>query len=357
MEKLAAAGYEVVFVGSLKSGNGKSGIGSHEGWRGWCASGCYQNQSDILKEVYTFLTNNPADIVLLHIGTNDISQNYRPEAIVSAVSRILDEIYRYGKAHNRQIWVVLALIINRMNPPCIKCPQTTEYNQSIKLMAEKRIQRGDKILLVDMENGAGIDYRLSPVGDMENLIHPAQTGFEKMAKVWFDGLKKILSPSGDNLYQVFRNNHMGSIKYLEAEKEDPAPIRAAQLPAPPPLFEQISAQESIPGSGSEPELTEESKGANQRESQAGRPASQSVEIKGYAIQIAAFHDLNRAINFVEAQKKRGQQVYLSDTSAENQGGLYRVFIGHFADRAEAARVMKERKIVEFFPNGFIQKMP
>jgi hypothetical protein len=50
--------------------------------------------------------------------------------------------------------------------------------------------------MVDMENGAGIDYRLAPTGDIfddgNNKVHPFETGYQKMADAWFSGLMQIL---------------------------------------------------------------------------------------------------------------------------------------------------------------------
>ena len=48
---------------------------------------------------------------------------------------------------------------------------------------------------VDMEDGAGIEYRLltdDPPGDMWDSLHPAENGYSKMADVWFSALMEIL---------------------------------------------------------------------------------------------------------------------------------------------------------------------
>jgi len=64
-------------------------------------------------------------------------------------------------------------------------------------MAEARIASGDRLIIVDLENGAGLDYRLYPNGDMIDNKHPYDNGYAKMAATWFfDGLLKIL-PAAD----------------------------------------------------------------------------------------------------------------------------------------------------------------
>jgi len=185
-DRLVGAGYNINYVGSMTFGGAVLGDPDNEGHGGWCADGCYS--SNILSAVYGFLVNNPADVVLLHIGTNDLDAG---SAYASEVSAILDEIYRYGRDWNRNIWVILALIIHRTDPPCTLCPETASYNNAVRQMAQSRIQSGDRIVLVDMENGAGIDYRLYPAGDMCDGTHPYATGYQKMANVWFNGFHQI----------------------------------------------------------------------------------------------------------------------------------------------------------------------
>jgi len=59
-----------------------------------------------------------------------------------------------------------------------------------------RTRLNDKIVIVDMENGAGLDYRLYPSGDMYDPLHPFASGYEKMAEAWLLGLLDIL-PTAD----------------------------------------------------------------------------------------------------------------------------------------------------------------
>ena len=96
--------------------------------------------------------------------------------------------------------------------------------------------------------------------------------------------------------------------------------------------------------------------ASKKEAPSEKQASQPGETKGYAIQVSAMRDLNMAKEFVETQKKSGQQVYLAKIEVKDRGVWYIVYIGRFADKAEAVRYMKEKKIKEFFPECFIQKL-
>jgi septal ring-binding cell division protein DamX len=72
--------------------------------------------------------------------------------------------------------------------------------------------------------------------------------------------------------------------------------------------------------------------------------------------VSAIRDLNMAKEFVETQKKSGQALYWAKITTKDRGVWYRIYLGHFANRAEAARYMEEKKIKEIFPECFIQKL-
>ncbi|MCX5632522.1 MAG: GDSL-type esterase/lipase family protein, partial [Phycisphaerae bacterium] len=133
-DKLTDANYNFDFVGGQTDGNFPDP--HHEGHDGWHADTA--GTSDILGQVYNWLTANPADIVLLHIGTNDISNGGQD---ANEVNDILDEIDRYST----DVKVILALIINRQTYN----PQTTQFNHDVNDMAQSRIAAGDDIIIVN----------------------------------------------------------------------------------------------------------------------------------------------------------------------------------------------------------------
>jgi lysophospholipase L1-like esterase len=193
-DSLNAAGYDFDFVGSRNNGSdifGNVDYADHEGHPGWSdfeivngrASDPAAGQLDL------WLTDHQPDIVLLHIGTNDLDSGPNGADDVEA---ILDEIDVYSL----DAWVILARIIARENDICSGNPpttgtDTTTFNNNVEVMAQVRIT--DKIVFVDTECGAGIDYQNQAFGgDMWDLLHPYETGYEKMADVWFAGLQQIL---------------------------------------------------------------------------------------------------------------------------------------------------------------------
>jgi len=171
-ELLTGSGYDFDFVGSLQDGNFIER--QHEGHNGW-------TDAQIAADVYTFLEVNPAKIVLLHIGTNGLNTN------PADVERILDEIDRWENDNTETVIVILARIINRQGHVCPNPSTTTTFNNNVAAMASARIN--DRIVIVDIECGAGLDYQ----ADMADLLHPNITGFSKMAHNWYaEGLLAVL---------------------------------------------------------------------------------------------------------------------------------------------------------------------
>jgi hypothetical protein len=168
---LTNAGYNIGFVGSQGSEfqYQYTHDNDHEGHGGW-------TPSQIDDNIAGWLNTYDPEIILLHIGTNNTSQ-------VSDVDDILDKIDAY-EATNHHVTVLLARIINRY--PYHSA--TTTFNNAVEANALNRITNGDDIIIVDMEDGAGINYST----DMVDTLHPNAAGYEKMANLWFSHLQDIL---------------------------------------------------------------------------------------------------------------------------------------------------------------------
>jgi lysophospholipase L1-like esterase len=175
---LDAAGYTTDFVGSLTDGDFTDN--QHEGHDGWHADET-GSTNDILGRVAEWLSETDEDIVLLHVGTNDILANGED---ADEVSDILDEIF----ATNSDITVVVALII-KADASYSWTGDVSIYNSNLNTMAQARIAGGDDIIVVDMENGAGLLYD-SP--DMVGF-HPSPTGYDKMATNWYPAVTEAIA--------------------------------------------------------------------------------------------------------------------------------------------------------------------
>src|SRR5690606_10532215 len=134
--------------------------------------------ADLSAEVYSLLQANPAEVVLLHIGTNDVGKGLGLEVSTANVERILDEVDRCDPASE----VVLARIINKRTP----VQWVSDFNERIAALAQDRIADGDRIYVVDHESA------LTYPDDLKDSVHPMQSGYDKMADVWLNALEDIL---------------------------------------------------------------------------------------------------------------------------------------------------------------------
>ncbi len=182
---LSNSGYYIDFVGGNKYGYTIMSDPDNAGFSGIKD----QQLADVIETGSTtapwgqvtpgpYLDYYPADIVLLHIGTNDV---LALEYDINNVSRLLDAIDDYEVASGKPVLVFLAKIISPANYSCNAHPGTATYNSRLYTMAQNRINNGDKLVWVDMHCGAGINYYT----DMVDQAHPNQTGYDKMADKWF----------------------------------------------------------------------------------------------------------------------------------------------------------------------------
>lgn len=202
-EMLINAGYNVDFVGSQSHGIRSEGSPewfdwNNEAYPGW-------KIPDIARLLKISLTIYKPDILLVHVGTNGQDWSDKPDQVMD----MLDMINDYSVTNSHSITVFLSSIINRFKGGD---SLTTKFNKDVEVMVNHRTGDRIKIILVDMEHGAGLDYSDIPPdpnanppckgGDMlgetypgvaHDKYHPNDNGNTKMAKKFYEELVKKLS--------------------------------------------------------------------------------------------------------------------------------------------------------------------
>ena len=201
---LAPAGIQLRYVGSLRSP-----AGAHEGWSGYTSA-------ELLPRARAVLARQRPDVVLLHIGTNDLGLGVpvaEAAANVRALLLVIDERSRAGGPGARPIRVLLASIVPRnlsawggggspaaapsrgvrdpVRVPSLTDgvdPLVTAYNDRLSALAEERRRAGQPVDLVD-QNAA-----LDAEADLADALHPSERGYEKMARVWAAALRRHYAP-------------------------------------------------------------------------------------------------------------------------------------------------------------------
>jgi lysophospholipase L1-like esterase len=197
---LTNAGYEIDFVGQLNDGaaagladeqhEGHGGCRADELLSGIGSGGCSQGQGVPGTTLSDWLALDKPDVVLLHIGTNDLSSagSFNPNDI-NDVNNILNVIDTWEGA-NWPVTVVAAKIITNRE---LATPETDSFNAALQTMILSRT--GDKLEWVDQQANVSVP------DDYADLLHPNAGGFQKMSDVWLwplTGDATISTVSGDH---------------------------------------------------------------------------------------------------------------------------------------------------------------
>lgn len=182
---LTGANYDFDFVGSRADG-GSSGLPdvNHEGHGGFTAD-------EIESGLNTWLGANPPDVILLHVGTNDLLQSQTPDNARGDVDLILNKINDFDP----DITVLLAQIAgigtgHYQNPFTLPITHTViSYNNLLPPLAQTYVTNGEKVVLVNMFTA--LESPNYPANMFDNA-HPNESGYNKMAPVWFNALDDFL---------------------------------------------------------------------------------------------------------------------------------------------------------------------
>ena len=177
-QKFVSGGYTVDFVGSLSNGPSSLGDHDHEGHFGWRID---QIDANIVTWLHTY---NPHTI-LLHIGTNDITQNMT--GAPSRLATLIDHIT--STAPDAELFVATIITVSFADA------SVRAYNAQIPSIVQARAAAGKHVHLVDM-------YPALTTADLlSDGVHPNAGGYTKMANVWFTALQSVpgsLSPIGSS---------------------------------------------------------------------------------------------------------------------------------------------------------------
>jgi hypothetical protein len=182
---LDTAGYPTDFVGGLNMGYNLFSDSQHEGHGGWRDEEIAWGRVGVSNSgIYNWLVQNPADIVLLHIGTNGLDPSGQAD-----VRDILDELDRWESSPGGYpVQVLLARIIDQ-NPIN---PGVTTYNNNVQTMALDRVNNAanpaypDQIVIVNQHSA------LAYPTDLADDVHPNATGYGKMGARWAEALQPLL---------------------------------------------------------------------------------------------------------------------------------------------------------------------
>jgi lysophospholipase L1-like esterase len=174
-QRLAQNGYTTDFVGSGYNGPASLGDHDHEGHSGWRID---QLDANVVGWLRTYTPRT----VLLHIGTNDITQNRDLANAPARLASVVDKI----TSTSPQTDVFVSTLI----PVSYADAKVRAYNAAIPGIVSSRAANGKRVHLVDM-------YSAVSTADLTDGVHPNATGYDKMAAAWFAALRAVPGSIGN----------------------------------------------------------------------------------------------------------------------------------------------------------------
>ncbi|MFI5895188.1 cellulose binding domain-containing protein [Actinoplanes sp. NPDC051513] len=182
--RLQTSGYTGIdFVGTQSDGGGCNPGYSydfdHEGHGGYSATGIAAND-----QLPPWLAAARPDVVLMHLGTNDMWGGYIPlPDKLAAFTKLVGQM----RAQNPDVKIVVAQIIPMSAAACATCPaDVAALDNAIPAWASGLSTTRSPISVADLWTG------YDAVADNVDGVHPNDTGFQKMSDAWYPVVARVL---------------------------------------------------------------------------------------------------------------------------------------------------------------------
>ena len=198
-EMLINAGYSVDFVGSQTHGIRPT---TDPDWYDW-NNEAYPGWKipDIAGKLKSALGVYKPDILLVHVGTNGNDWSSKPAQVMD----MLNSINQYSVENDHPITVFLCKIIKLYIE--LDSDSTSKFNDDIAELVAARTGDKIKIIMVDMENGAGLDYSDALP---DSTANPPYEGGD-MWGYTYPGMTKV-----DKYHPNDKGNHKMAVKFYNA---------------------------------------------------------------------------------------------------------------------------------------------
>lgn len=175
---LASAHYTVDFVGASASNPDPVNLPDpdHNGYGGW-------RIEQLDADVVGWMDASKPAAVLLHVGTNDVAQNYDFGDISTRLSHLIKDI----TTQSPQTHLIVAQIIPILDSASESRVQA--YNSLVSDVVASHAANGELVTLVDM-------HSVLTTSDLSDGVHPTKAGYDMMGNAWFNAIKS-LGPIGN----------------------------------------------------------------------------------------------------------------------------------------------------------------
>lgn len=147
---------------------------AHEGFSGWTIQ---QIHDRLFEGSNSAAMAAEPEIVLLHIGTNDMYRG--PDGAPQRLATLIDSLTE----RLPESLIVVSTII----PFTSAASTVSAYNTALVSVVEERISAGKHVALVDQFEGF-------PTSELGDGVHPNQAGYNRMGAKWFAAISQYLPP-------------------------------------------------------------------------------------------------------------------------------------------------------------------
>ena len=178
---IVAANQNVTFTGSLSNGpstvSSKTFPKSHEGHDGFTVESGYSTYgtAGISSLIPSPAFTTMPDIVLLHIGTNDLTSTSAKSTTSDRLDTLITKIV--GVAPDALI------VVAKVVPLGYSSTDWDTYNAKIPTVVQTHAGKGQHVVMVDMSK--------LPTSELTG-VHPNDQGYAYMANIWYDAIKAFL---------------------------------------------------------------------------------------------------------------------------------------------------------------------
>ncbi len=189
-QKLQQNGYrDIDFVGTL-NGNGcsVSHDSNNEGHGGYLATNiASQNQ------LVGWLSATRPDVVLMHLGTNDVWSSRPTASILNAFTTLVQQM----RNSNPNMKIIVAKIIPMdSSRSCASCANgVVALNNSLQNWANGLTTSNSPITIVDQWTG------FNSTADTFDGVHPTDAGHQKIANNWYPAVASVLTGTSNPTVQ------------------------------------------------------------------------------------------------------------------------------------------------------------
>lgn len=181
--KLLQQGIEATFVGSVAVVEGLA----HEGHSGWKIE-----DLDYCVQSANWLEQAKPDVILLHIGTNDMGWGREPEKMIADLRELLEHIYAKLPKSTHVIVAQLIPVNSQLRQFYVALATTgneilARFNALIPALVTELQSTGYSVDYVDMSRAIQSDADFDYIG-----VHPDVGASERMADIWLAKILEIL---------------------------------------------------------------------------------------------------------------------------------------------------------------------